>query len=269
MRIKIRLSFEVVSAVLFLATLGVSQTQEQVPSPFAPGETLTYDVDWAIFPAGTVVATLRGTGNGPSDDYEVETSARSQGFSSLLYTVQDDFHSFFSPRTMCSQHIFKEVNEGSRHLRTDILFDAKRRLAILDEQYPAKPNLPSKHAENAIPPCVEDIVTAFYYVRRQPFHVGEAIRLPINDGAKTYEVTAQVQAREQIQTPMGTRWAFRVEPTVFRGLYKRKGRMLIWFSDDQQRLPLRIKVMISIGTITGTLKSVTFAPASPPPPARP
>ena len=71
-----------------------------------------------------------------------------------------------------------------------------------------------------------------------------------------------VQAREQIQTPLGTRFAFRVEPTVFGGLYKRKGRMLIWFSDDEQRLPLRIKASMSIGTITGTLKSASPLPTT-------
>jgi hypothetical protein len=33
--------------------------------------------------------------------------------------------------------------------------------------------------------------------------------------------------------------------------------MLIWFSDDEQRLPLRIKAAIAVGTITGTLRSVS------------
>jgi hypothetical protein len=33
--------------------------------------------------------------------------------------------------------------------------------------------------------------------------------------------------------------------------------MLVWFSDDDQHLPLRIKFMIAVGPITATLKSVT------------
>jgi len=70
-------------------------------------------------------------------------------------------------------------------------------------------------------------------------------------------VTLDVQAREGIQTPLGNRSAIRVEPKVFSGLFKRKGRMLVWFSDDDQHLPLRIKFMIAVGNITATLKSVT------------
>ena len=67
-----------------------------------------------------------------------------------------------------------------------------------------------------------------------------------------------VQAREKVQTPMGTFDAVRVEPRVFNGLLKRKGRMLIWFSDDPRHLPIRVKAMMAVGSITGTLRSVTY-----------
>jgi len=116
---------------------------------------------------------------------------------------------------------------------------------------------------------VEDIVTAFFYLRRQPLEVGKEVRLPVNDGSKTHEVRVEVQARERIQTPLGERQAFRLEPKVFDDvLYKRKGRMLIWMSDDAERLPLRIKAMILLGNITGDLRAVT-KPANSSAPSRP
>jgi len=242
--------------------LGLRSAEEPHPLPFAPGETLTYDVTWSIFPAGRVVATLTGAGEGPSEAYEVITTARSQGFVSLLYNVKNEFRSLFDPRTLCSQRIFKKINEGRRHRDTQIVFDSDRRLAILDERDPTRPNAPPKHAENEIPACVADVVTAFYVVRRQELRVGEQIRVPLNDGAKTYDVAVEVQAHEQIQTPLGPRVAFRVEPKVFGGFYRRKGRMLVWFSDDEQRLPLRIKASVAVGTITGNLKSVTTLPVN-------
>jgi hypothetical protein len=253
----------VVSVAALWAARAVQQgTPNPVPPlPFSPGETLTYDVTWSIFPAGEVTATLQQVEGSSPETYEVITRAQSQGVVSLLYKVQNEFHSVFDPRTFCSEEIHKKVNEGSRHKDTRIVFDGARRLAVLDELDLSKPQAPPKHAENDIPACVTDVITAFYYVRRQPLHVGGQLHLPINDGAKTYEVTIEVQAREQIQTPLGTRYAFRVEPKVFGGLYKRKGRMLIWFSDDEQRLPLRIKASMPVGTITGTLRSVSPSPA--------
>jgi hypothetical protein len=246
---------------LALGGLNVARAQERA-APYAPGETLTYEVTWSIFRAGEVAATLRSAGEGPGDVHEVKTTARSQGFVSLLFPVQNEFYSFFDPQTVCSRRISKKVNEGRRHKETEIVFDAARKLAVLDERDLARPNALPKHAENLIPSCVEDVVAAFYFLRRQTFELGRSIRVPVNDGSKTYEVTVEVQARERIQTPLGNRDAFRVEPKVFDGLFKRKGRMLIWFSDDEQHLPLRIKFMIAVGSITGTLKSVTQPPTN-------
>jgi len=235
---------------------------QEKPPRFAPGEKLTYDVLWSIFPAGEVSATLRSVDRGPGDAYEVTTTGRSQGFVSLLYDVQNEFHSLFDPQTVCSRSISKKINEGRRHKETRIVFDGPRKLAILDERDLTRPHDPPKHAENEIPGCVEDVVTAFYFLRRQNLEVGRPIQLPVNDGSKTYNVTVEVQAREPIQTPLGNREALRVEPKVFGGLFKRKGRMLIWFSDDEQHLPLRIKFMISMGSLTGTLRSVSQEPGA-------
>ena len=223
--------------------------------PFVSGETLTYDLTWRIFHAGTVTATLTRSGRGPQDPYQVKTTAQSRGFVSLLYNVQDEFRSSFDPQTICSERISKRINEGRRHKQTEIFFDHVRKLAILDEHDLDKPGTPPKHDQNPILPCTEDVVTAFYYVRRQPLRVGSQIRLPINDGSQTSEVRVDVQARESIDTAFGPREAFRVEPTVFNVLLKRKGRMLIWFSDDEQHLPLRIRAVMSLGAITANLTS--------------
>jgi hypothetical protein len=251
-------------AAVLLISSHAGQAQEPAAPPLTPGETLTYDMSWGIFPAGEIVATLSSVVKGQQEAYEVKATATSRGFVSLLYEVNDEFRSYLDPRTLCSERIDKRVKEGRRHLDTHIVFDAQRKLAILDERDLSKPGAPAKHVENEIPPCAEDVVAAFYDVRRLPLRVGEKFTLPINDGSKTREVQVEVQARESIRTPFGTRPALRVEPTVFGGLLKRKGRMLIWFSDDAQRLPLRVKAMITVGTLTATLRTAATEAAKTP-----
>ena len=250
--------------VFLLITVGIGMAQNP-PEPFAPGEKLTYDVMWAIFRAGEVTATLGTSGEGKHDAYEVTATARSEGFVPLLFYVDNVFRATSSPQTLCSDGIVKKVNEGRRHKDTRIIFDYDRKLALLNERDLNQPSTPPKLAEYDIPPCVEDVVTAFYYLRRQHLEIGHTIEMPVNDGSKTQRVVVEVQTREKVQTPMGTFDAIRVEPKVFNGLLKRKGRMLIWFSADPRQLPLRIKAMISVGSITGTLHSVTYQKQSAPP----
>ena len=223
-----------------------------------PGETLTYDVLWTIFRAGSVSSTIRSGNQGNHDTYEVTASARSEGFVSLGFDVNDVFRATSSAQTLCSEGIVKKVSEGHRHRDTRIAFDYAGKHALLDERDPNEPQAPAKHAESDIPPCVEDVVTAFYYLRRQKLEVGHTIELPVNDGSKTQRVIVEVQTREKVQTPLGTFDTIRVEPKVFSGLLKRKGRMLIWFSADDRQLPVRVKAMISVGSITGTLRSITY-----------
>lgn len=248
--------------VLQLITIGGGMAQSE---PFKPGEKLTYDVTWAIFRAGEVTATLGTTTSGNHDAYEVTATARSEGFVPLLFYVDDVYRATSSPQTLCSEGIVKKVSEGRRHKDTQIAFDYSRKLAILDERDLNQPDAKPKHDQLDIPPCVEDVVTAFYYLRRQRLEVGHTIELPVNDGSTTRRVIVEVQAREKVPTPMGTFDALRVEPKVFGGLLKRKGRMLIWFSADERQLPLRVKAMISVGSITGTLRSVTYPKPNTPP----
>jgi len=253
-------------ALAFSALVNLLLFAQAKTPPFQPGERLTYDVTWSVFQAGTVSATLQSAVQGSKDNYIVITTAHSQGFASLLFDVDNQFRSAFDPKTFCSESISKKINEGRRHKETEIVFDSQRKLAILDERDLNRPHDPPKHAENEIPNCVEDVVTAFYYLRNQDLKIGKPIHLPVNDGSKTYDVMLDVQALETIQTPLGRRSAIRVEPKVFSGLFKRKGRMLVWFSNDDQHLPLRIKFMIAVGPITATLKSVTQGSEKPLPP---
>lgn len=260
--------------MMFLAMMGTgasAQRRRNKPLPFSPGETLTYDVNWSIFPAGEVTANLSRDKNEPGDAYVVTTTAQSRGFVSLLYKVQDEFRSVFNPETLCSRQISKQINEGGRHKITKITFDTRRGFAILDERDVGPGNKPPKHDAHKIPPCVQDVISAFYFVRSQPLHVGEDVKLAINDGSKTRTVVAAVTARKKIRTPLGIHEALRVEPTVFGNLYeKKKGKLVIWFSDDQYHYPLRIKATLKLGAITGTLASVTPTPpayAHPKPPS--
>ena len=248
------------AALLILPNINSGRAQAPALPQFLPGETLSYDVQWSIFTAGSVVATLVDSGQGALPS-KITTTARSQGFASLLFKVQDTFDSFFDPQTLCSTRIAKRINENSRHKEINIAFDAQRGVALRDERDVNSPNVSPRHAENKIPACTVDIVTAFYFLRRHDLHVGRDIHLTLNDGGESHDVTVEVQARESIQTALGNRMAFRLEPKIFGTLYKKRGRLLVWLSDDDQRLPLRLKMTISVGTFTGDLKSVTALPA--------
>ena len=99
-----------------------------------------------------------------------------------------------------------------------------------------------------------------YAIRTKNLRVGELVRFPINDGGRTYDVTVEIQAQEEVRTPAGTFQAFRLEPKVFDGLFKSKGRLFVWLTADAARVPVQLKAKINIGTITAALTQVDRIP---------
>jgi Protein of unknown function (DUF3108) len=112
-----------------------------------------------------------------------------------------------------------------------------------------------KHAENALPACVTDVVSGFYYLASLSLHPGNTSTFPINDG-KTTEVTSRVESREQVRVPAGTFQTVRLRVEAVSGSLKGKGQIWVWFTDDQNHTPVEIRAKLAWGTLLFRLQRV-------------
>jgi hypothetical protein len=207
-------------------------------------------VQWHLFTAGTATVTLR------SDDAQqhVIATAVSTGIVNALFRVSDRFEAFFDPQRYCSLRVVKQSEEGSRSRHVDLQFDYSRGHSVLDEK-----NLKTgqtKHTENDIPACVTDVVSDFYYVSSLPLTEGATYVFPVNDGGKTTDVTARVEAREEVTVPAGTfaTWRVKAEPTM--GELKGQGTIWTWYSIDANRTPVQMQSQLRWGTLMFRLQRV-------------
>ena len=238
--------------------------------PFQVGETFAYIVSWKIFDAGIASLTLVDRLRSQNEEiYRFRAIARSTGIVSTLYKVYDIFESQVNVKDLCSRKIIKNIQEGNRQRSTVVTFDHKANQARLEDIDLNRSEIPPKRSEIPIPNCVQDVISAFYFVRTKNLRVGEILRFPINDGGKTYDVDVEVQAMEAIKTPAGNFQTFRLEPRVFGGLFKKKGRMFVWLSNDAERIPVQLKAKIAMGTITASLTRVEKAPTIQAAPVKP
>jgi hypothetical protein len=63
----------------------------------------------------------------------------------------------------------------------------------------------------------------------------------------------EAQQREQVRTPAGSFRTVRYEAFLFNNvLYSRSGRLNLWLTDDQRKVPVQIRarMQFTIGTIT-------------------
>jgi ribosomal protein S17E len=246
-----------VLSVLFLAVLCFGQ-QQTPPSPlssqtlappragfsFPQKQTLTYSVDWRVFPAGTAVLHFEQV----EDREKVTASADTSGAINLLFHVSDHFQSTFDRNKGCTYEFNKQTVEGRRQVSSTLKLDYASNKSILDEK-----NLvtgQTKHVEEPIPGCLTDLLTGIYYAASQPMVVGRSFPLPVVDAMHTVLVTMKVEGREEVKTPMGTFKTIRVQPTADAGVVKNRGNIWIWYTDDERHLPVQMRARLFWGTIT-------------------
>ena len=218
--------------------------------PFPAKQTLTYAVDWRVFPAGTATFHLEQVG---AMQHVVATGA-SVGAVNLLFRVNDRFESYFNRSTGCSASFAKQLQEGRRQLVSTLKFLPAEGKQVLEEK-----NLvtgTSKQQQAPIPACVTDLMSAIFYGGSQPLQPGGSFRMPVADAMRVVNVTMKAEAREQIVTLAGTFPAIRVQPLADAGVVKNRGNIWIWYTDDERRLPVQMRARLFWGTITMRLVSM-------------
>ena len=217
---------------------------------FATKQTLTFDVDWRVFTAGTAVFHLEQVGT----DEKVTATADTIGGTNMLFPVVDKFQSAFDTRTGCSTGFSKQLQEGLRKVNGDLSFNYNAGKQTLVEKNLVKST--SKTLTASIPACVTDSLSAIFYAASQPLVVGQNVRFPLADAMRTVTVVMKVEAKEEIRTPAGTFQTIRVQPTAEEGVVKNRGNIWIWYTDDARHMPVQIRARLFWGTITFHLKSV-------------
>ena len=222
-----------------------SRTYDSIP--FADGEKLTYSIDYGIINAGR--ATLQITGPEPymgRPCYRLSSSAKTNKFFSVFYKVRDTVISYIDAEGIFSWHFEKHLREGNYRSDEVIAFDNYRRVA----GYP-------DGTYYEISPMVQDILSSLYFIRTQKMVVGESISIDNHTGRKNYPLEVKILEKALVSTPLGEFETCVVEPVLREtGLFKHKGRLFVYFTNDDRKLPVLLKSKVLVGHFTATLIAV-------------
>ena len=106
-------------------------------------------------------------------------------------------------------------------------------------------------------PFTQDALSAFYFVRTQSLNVGESFQLPQFDNGKMYNFEVRVLKKEKIKVKAGIFNTILLEPMLLtEGLFRHKGRIRVWITDDERRIPVKMSSSIIIGSVEATLTKI-------------
>ncbi|HSW62894.1 MAG TPA: DUF3108 domain-containing protein [Dissulfurispiraceae bacterium] len=222
-----------------------AESEEVVALLSVKKELLKYDLYWS----GVYVGMAELEASHGDGSFMITSKARSAGVISAFYTV-DDFAQSILLNGRPYSFRFRQ-HEGKNRGNKETKFDPLTKKISFSN---AVKNVSSEHDLPATP--LWDILSAFYYVRIKPLEVGKKVGIDIFDSGKFARVGVDVLKREQVDIPdFGKFNAVVIKPNVeTEGLFKKKGDIFIWLSDDDQRIPLRVETIVPIGKVTAELR---------------
>jgi len=212
---------------------------------FSVGEHLVFEIAYGFIKAGTATMSIPDTQwvhGRPC--YHIVTTAESNKFFSFFFRVRDRVESLIDVDGIFTWKFEKHIREGK--------FSADKYVEY-DQYYR---NVITKKDTMSVPLYVQDILSSFYYARTVPMKVGEPFDIDNYADGKVYQLKVLVHRKEQIKVPAGLFNCIVIEPILKgEGLFNQKGKLTIWLTDDEQRIPVLMKSKVVIGSIDARLKS--------------
>jgi hypothetical protein len=110
-----------------------------------------------------------------------------------------------------------------------------------------------------MPVYTHDVISAIYYVRNIDFtksKVGDKFPLDVYLDNKIYNLGFKYAGKETITTDIGKVKCIKLVPTlIVDRVFKDQEDMTVWISDDENKIPIRVKAKIMVGSIKVDLTS--------------
>jgi len=226
-----------------------SEPLRQIPNhAFKVGEKLTFSIGWEFVNAGTSVMSVENMETINSRPcYHVVSTTNSNAFFSALYKVRNKLETFIDRDGLYPLKYVKNTSEGGYKRNFVAEFSQEREKASIAD-------VDSGNFEIDTPKFVQDIISAFYFVRAQDLKIGEEIALTNFDNGKCKDVVVKVLRKEKVSVTAGDFDCILVQTPI--GPFSNKSVLNIWLTDDAAKIPVLMKSKIAVGSVRAELESI-------------
>jgi hypothetical protein len=222
---------------------------------FGVGEKLVYAVKYFNVTAGIGVLEIENMVeiNGRKV-YKLGALAQTAPFFESFFRVRDRIESYIDIVGLFSWKYSKKLEEGSYRANTAIEFNHEKAIA-------------TKHTGETykIVPFTQDVLSELYYYRTFDLSPGNNEEVYIDvcaDDGKSYQIVVKKLRYETVTVDAGTFDCVVVQPFLkFEGIFKQAGDVIIWMTNDANKVPVKVESKIPIGAIYAELQNATVVQA--------
>lgn len=213
---------------------------------FKEGEKLTFDIKYGFVTAGIATMHVQRTRRiSGRNAFQIVFEVNTVPSFDWIYKVRDRYETYLDVEGLFPWRFEQHIREGSYSRDFSAFFDQRRGIAKTSK------------GEYEVPLYVNDILSAFYIARTYDYStmkINDVIKMQNFYKDKVHDLDVKYLGRERITVPAGTFDCIIVEPLVQEGgLFKSEGTIVIWLSDDELKIPVRVKTKVIVGSIDAEL----------------
>lgn len=211
---------------------------------FDKKETLTFDLRYGFITAGQAQLELDEADTNKNNLYHLKGTGNTIGIADKIWRVKDIYESYFDKETVMPVFAIQNVREGRKYkYYNEVRFNRKNNTVVS-----------LKSGEHKVKENTFDILSAFYVVRRIDFSnakEGDSYKFNTFFSDEEFPFELRYRGKETINTKWGKIKCLKFAPIVEPGrVFKSKDDMLIWYTDDANRIPIKVTMEMIIGHAT-------------------
>jgi len=231
--------------------------QERFPvlrnTSFGTGEELEYRVNFGIFTVGHAITRIdsRVYSLKSRPCYKIDAYGTTSGLIAWLSKVDDQWGAYVDTAALVTHVSYRKLREG--HFRRDevVTFDQENQKAavkVLNKETGAFDSAKYYPVESN----VRDIVAGFMYLRVLDFDKhkkGDTLRISGFFEDTSYVLKIIYGGKEKVNSHVGKILCHKIIPIVpDNKLFNGENSVTAWFSDDGNRIPVKIQAKMFIGS---------------------
>ena len=227
----------------------------QQESSFGDGEWFKFKMSYSNWlKAGEATLTVKDAKLKDKDVYHVVGKGKTTGLIKFFFKVKDRYESYFDKQTIMPYKFVRNIDEGGHTKDLEIDFDQENNKAYVNNK---------KHKKKTVidtKPNIQDMVSTFYYLRNNlntdSLKVGNEVRVDMFFDEENYGFKLQYLGEEIINTEFGEIESLKFRPYVMAGrVFKEEESLTLWVSKDKNKVPLRIKADLAVGSLRADLEA--------------
>ena len=241
---------------LLISVSVFSQFRTHTNNAFTYGERLSFEVSYGFITAAEAFMTISPSPyvyNG-RDTYEVNFEVNSKSSFDVIYKVRDNYKTFIDANGIFPWRFEQHIRETN--------FKRDFEATFIQESLKVYTKVNFVEDKNYISPYqyVQDLISSFYYARTLDWknkNTGDVVTVNYFYKDNFYPLNIKFEGRETVDVSAGEFKTFILHPMLKEGFTNKTSDIFIYLTDDERKVPVKVKMKIVIGALVAELTQYT------------